>query len=87
MTNGYILEARDVDERFLAYFVVNESDASKAEEIVKTVSMAESVKFVKDLNSEEIRTWQAALKELPIAVEYELAKGTCIDLAIWAHSR
>lgn len=87
MIEGYILEARDVNGKFLAYFVVNESDALKAEEIVKATSMAESVRFVKDLSSEDILSWQVALKTLPFTVGVDLVKGKCMDLATWAHAK
>lgn len=87
MIEGYILEARDVNGKFLAYFVVNESDALRAEEIVKTTSMAESVRFVKDLSSEDILSWQVALKTHPFTVGFDLVKGKCMDLATWAHPR
>lgn len=87
MIEGYILEARDVNGKFLAYFVVNESDALKAEEIVKATSMAESVRFVKDLSSEDILSWQVALKTFSFTVGVDLVKGTCMDLATWAHAK
>ena len=87
MVEGYILEARDVNEKFLAYFIINESDKLKAEQIVKTASMAESVIFVKELDSAQISNWQSALKDLPIAVSFDLAKGKCMDLATWIHSK
>jgi hypothetical protein len=86
MIEGYILEARDVNEKFLAYFVVNESDRLKAEEIVKATSLAESVRFVKDLSSEEISSWQTALSQFPIASSFDLVKGKCMDLATWVHA-
>lgn len=84
--SGYILRAKDVNGNFLAYYIANESDRSKAESLVKEVSAAEGMDLVKNLDDKEIACWQSALKGHPRTESFDLAKGTCLDLAEWAHS-
>jgi hypothetical protein len=86
MADGYILEAKDKNGEFLAYFIANESDEVQAKELVKAISLAESVDVVKHLNKSEIASWQAAFRSHPRTENFELTRGTCLDLATWMHN-
>lgn len=83
MTEGYIFEVKDANGKFLAYFIANEADRAKAEEIVKAVSLGESVNLVKDLDAHEISKWQLYLKSHPRTASFNLSRGTCLDIATW----
>jgi hypothetical protein len=48
--------------------------------------MAETVELVKNLDMKGIINWQEALKTHPSTQDFDLASGTCLDLATWAHT-
>ena len=86
MAEGYIFEAKDINGKFLAYFIANESSRAEAESLVRKVSLAESVNLVKELDAHEISNWQLHLRIHARTASFELAKGTCLDLATWVHT-
>jgi hypothetical protein len=86
MPDGYIFEAKDVKGEFLAYFIAHEPDLIKAQNLVRSISMAETVELVKNLDMKGIINWQEALKTHPSTQDFDLASGTCLDLATWAHT-
>jgi hypothetical protein len=45
MPDGYIFEAKDVKGEFLAYFIAHEPDLIKAQNLVRSISMAETVEL------------------------------------------
>lgn len=85
MFDNYIMITKDDKDQFLTFFIVNKSDKFKAFDLVKYDSHTENVSLIKALDIKELATWQSALKENQLTAKFTLNKGTCLDLAIWAH--